>query len=50
MHKNIGTFFILLSFFIPVLLMSLVIFGFLYGAGPLRNYLELKLQQQNRTQ
>jgi hypothetical protein len=50
LHKNIGTFFILLSFFIPVLLMSLVIFGFLYGAGPLRNYLELKLQQQNRTQ
>ncbi len=46
LHRNIGTFFILLSFFVPVLLMTLIIFGFLYGSGPLRNYLELKLRQQ----
>ena len=46
LHKNIGTFFILLSFFVPFLLMMLIVFGFLYGSGPLRNYLELKLHQQ----
>ena len=46
LHKNIGSFFILLAFFIPVLLMALMAFGFLYGSGPFRSYLELKLAQQ----
>ncbi|MBR4420948.1 MAG: DUF2232 domain-containing protein, partial [Erysipelotrichaceae bacterium] len=48
LHKNIGSFFVLLAFFVPVILMMLVICGFLYGSGPFRAYLELKLQQQKQ--
>ena len=43
LKRNIGSFFVLLSFVIPVLLALLVILGFLYGAGPLRTYLEKKM-------
>ncbi len=44
LRRNIGAFFILLCFFIPGLLFSLMILGFLYGSGPLRAYLETKAQ------
>ncbi|MBQ6478414.1 MAG: DUF2232 domain-containing protein [Erysipelotrichaceae bacterium] len=43
LRRNVGSFFILLAFFVPVLLIFLVILGFLYGSGPLRNYLESKI-------
>ena len=43
LKRNIGSFFVLLSFVIPVLLALLVVLGFLYGAGPLRTYLEKKM-------
>lgn len=42
-RKNIGVIFVLISFIFPALLIALVIMGFLYGAGPLRNYLEGKV-------
>ena len=44
LRKNIGAFFVLLAFFVPVLLVALMIMGFLYGAGPLRTYLEDKIE------
>ena len=44
LRRNIGAFFILLCFFVPGLLFSLMILGFLYGSGPLRTYLETKAQ------
>lgn len=42
LRKNIGPIFVIASLFIPTLLVVLVILGFLYGAGPLRNYIEEK--------
>ena len=38
--KNLAGLFVILSLFIPVLLIALIIIGFLYAAGPLRMYLE----------
>lgn len=38
--KNLAGLFVILSLFIPVLLIALIIIGFLYAAGPLRTYLE----------
>ncbi|MBQ5805205.1 MAG: DUF2232 domain-containing protein [Erysipelotrichaceae bacterium] len=46
LKRNIGSFFILMAFFIPVLLIVLMILGFLYGSGPLRRYLESKIPNQ----
>ena len=46
LRRNIGSFFILLAFFVPVLLIALMILGFLYGSGPLRRYLESKIPNQ----
>jgi len=43
LKKNIGGLFIIASFFIPFLLFALMIMGFLYGSGPLRVYLENKM-------
>ncbi|MDO4940187.1 MAG: DUF2232 domain-containing protein [Erysipelotrichaceae bacterium] len=40
MKKNIGTIVVLLSLFIPAILVAVIIIGFLYGAGPLRKKLE----------
>ena len=45
LRKNIAIIFILLALFIPFLLIALLIIGFLYGSGPLRNYLEEKVNQ-----
>lgn len=42
--KNIASLFIIMCLFFAPLLLSLVILGFLYGSGPLRRYLERKLQ------
>jgi len=47
--KNLAPFVILIAFFIPVILFGLVLLGFLYGSGPLRTYLEDKLNQQQQT-
>ena len=43
LHRNVGAIYILLAFFVPLLLLSMMIFGFLYAAGPLRDYLERKI-------
>ena len=45
LRRNIGTIVVILSVFVPVVLLLLMILGFLYGAGPLRNYLEGKMQK-----
>ena len=44
LHKNIVAFVILFAIFIPYLVFLIVILGFLYAAGPLRSYLERKLE------
>ena len=44
LKRNVGSFFILLACLVPVLLIVLIVLGFLYGAGPLREYLERKKQ------
>lgn len=43
LRKNIGAFFVILCFLFPVLLFVLMILGFLYGSGPLRQYLQDKI-------
>ena len=45
LRKNIGAIFVLLAFIIPAILLALVIMGFLYATGPLRTYLEGKVNQ-----
>ena len=44
LRRNVGSFFVLIAFIIPVFLILLILAGFLYGAGPLRKYLEEKVQ------
>ena len=44
LRRNVGGLFVLVAFMVPVLLFVLLIIGFLYGAGPLRSYLERKVQ------
>ena len=44
LHKNIVAFVILFAIFVPYLVFLIVILGFLYAAGPLRLYLERKLE------
>lgn len=44
LKRNVGSFFVLLAVFFPPLFVVLVFLGFLYGAGPLRKYLEGKAQ------
>ena len=46
LRRNIGFIFVLLAMLIPSLLVVLLVLGFLYGTGPLRNYLELKAQER----
>lgn len=43
LRRNIGGIYVILCLFVPVLLIALIIMGFLYGAGPLRQYLENKV-------
>lgn len=43
LRKNIGVVFVLISFIFPALLVTLVVLGFLYASGPLRGYLEGKV-------
>ena len=43
MRRNIGALFVILCFLFPVLFFVLMILGFLYGAGPLRQYLQDKM-------
>lgn len=50
LKRNIGSFFILLSFFVPQLLLATLIIGFLYGSGPLRRYLENKAAERKGEQ
>lgn len=45
LRKNIGAIFVVLAFIIPAILLALVIMGFLYATGPLRTYLEGKVNQ-----
>lgn len=45
LKKNLGIFIVLLCVFVPVLLVALMILGFLYGAGPLRQYLEARVNK-----
>ena len=47
LRRNIGMFFVILALFVPVFLLALLIVGFLYAAGPLRNYLENRVNQIN---
>lgn len=44
LHRNIGGFIVIAALFLPGLLIALMILGFLYGSGPLRDYLERKRQ------
>lgn len=44
MKKNIGTIVVILSLFIPAILVAVIIVGFLYGAGPLRKKLEEQVE------
>ncbi|MBO4919625.1 MAG: hypothetical protein J5365_05655, partial [Erysipelotrichaceae bacterium] len=46
LRRNVGSFFILLAFFVPILLVVLMVLGFLYGSGPLRRYLESKISNK----
>lgn len=50
LHRNIGGIFILLAFLIPFLFTVLMMLGFLYATGPLRSYLERKVQEQKQIQ
>ena len=43
LHKNVAVFFVLIALFAPLVLIVLMILGFLYAAGPLRLYLERKI-------
>lgn len=43
LKRNLGGLFVVLAFFVPSLLLVLVVLGFLYAAGPLRKYLESKI-------
>lgn len=43
--KNIGFIVVLFAFIIPALLIGLIIIGFLYATGPLRTYLEGKVNE-----
>lgn len=43
LRKNVGAIFVILCFLFPVLFFVLMILGFLYGAGPLRQYLKDKM-------
>ena len=47
LKRNIGTLVILLSLFMPALLLGLAIIGFLYAAGPLRKQLEERVKVIN---
>lgn len=44
-RKNIGIFVVILMFIIPAILIGLMIVGFLYATGPLRTYLEGKVNE-----
>ena len=44
-RRNIGLLFVIIAMFIPILLLALMIMGFLYATGPLRQYLENKVEQ-----
>ncbi len=44
LKRNIGGFFVILAFVFPGLLLMLIMSGFLYGAGPLRDFLERRRQ------
>ena len=44
LRRNVGFLIILLCFLVPLLLYALMIAGFLYASGPLRAYLESKIQ------
>ena len=46
LRRNIGGIFILLAMLIPFLFTILLMIGFLYATGPLRTYLESKVQTQ----
>ncbi|MBO7677922.1 MAG: DUF2232 domain-containing protein [Erysipelotrichaceae bacterium] len=45
LRRNIGAFAILIAFFIPSLIIVIIILGFLYASGPLRKYLERKVEE-----
>lgn len=44
LKRNIGTLVILISLFVPAVIIGLTIIGFLYAAGPLRKQLEEKVK------
>ena len=44
LRKNMGSFVVLLAVLFPPIFIILVVLGFLYGSGPLRTYLERKVQ------
>lgn len=45
LRRNVGAFVVILSLFIPSLIVLIIILGFLYGTGPLRTYLEKKVAE-----
>ena len=47
LKRNIGTIVILISLFVPAVIIGLTIVGFLYAAGPLRKQLEEKVKVIN---
>ena len=48
LKRNVGAFVVLLSLFVPSLLLMIIILGFLYGSGPLRAYLEKKVEETRK--
>ena len=48
LRRNIAGFFVIMMFFIPTLMVLLLMVGFLYGTGPLRVYLEDKINSMEQ--
>ena len=46
LRRNVGAIVVLLSVFFPQLSVVIMIIGFLYASGPLRNYLEKKVEER----
>lgn len=43
--KNIGFLLVMISFLFPVLLVALIVIGFLYASGPLKDYINKKMSE-----
>ncbi len=48
LKRNVGGFVVILSLFFPTLIIIVIILGFLYASGPLRAYLERKVEETRK--